>query len=277
MTPGSAPERQASAGLPPHLPLTDYYADEPERHRFVRGIFDDTAADYDRIERVLAFGSGPWYRRQALQRAKLKPGARVLDVGIGTGLVAREALRMIGPAGTLVGVDPSPGMMEQVRLPGVQLLTGRAEALPCVDASCDFLSMGYALRHLADLSAAFAEFHRVLRPGGRLLILEITRPQGRLATLALKTYMRAVVPAIARVVARRNKTSELWRYYWDTIEACVPPDAVLEALRAAGFRRVRRYVELGIFSEYTAFKPPPSQARADGSHADGDRARGPAG
>ena len=277
MTPGSAPERQASAGLPPHLPLTDYYADEPERHRFVRGIFDDTAADYDRIERVLAFGSGPWYRRQALQRAKLKPGARVLDVGIGTGLVAREALRMIGPTGTLVGVDPSPGMMAQVRLPGVQLLTGRAEALPCVDASSDFLSMGYALRHLADLSAAFAEFHRVLRPGGRLLILEITRPQGRLATLALKTYMRAVVPAIARVVARRNKTSELWRYYWDTIEACVPPDAVLEALRAAGFRRVRRYVELGIFSEYTAFKPPPSQARADGSHADGDRARGPAG
>ena len=277
MTPGSAPERQASAGLPPHLPLTDYYADEPERHRFVRRIFDDTAADYDRVERVLAFGSGPWYRRQALQRAKLEAGAQVLDVGIGTGLVAREALRMIGPTGTLVGVDPSPGMMAQIRLPGVQLLTGRAEALPCVDASCDFLSMGYALRHLADLSAAFAEFHRVLRPGGRLLILEITRPQGRLATLALKTYMRAVVPAIARVVARRNKTSELWRYYWDTIEACVPPDAVLEALRAAGFRRVRRYVELGIFSEYTAFKPPPSQARADGSHADGDRARGPAG
>jgi demethylmenaquinone methyltransferase / 2-methoxy-6-polyprenyl-1,4-benzoquinol methylase len=259
MTPTSAPERQACAALPPHAPLTDYYADEPERHGFVRRIFDDTAADYDRIERVLSLGSGPWYRRQALQRAKLKAGAQVLDVGIGTGLVAREALRMIGPAGTLVGVDPSPGMMQEVRLPGAQLLAGRAEAVPCADASCDFLSMGYALRHLADLSAAFAEFHRVLRPGGRLLILEITRPQGRLATFALRTYMRAVVPAIARVVARRSKTSELWRYYWDTIEACVPPEAVLEALRAAGFRRVRRYVELGIFSEYTAFKPPASR------------------
>ena len=115
--------------------------------------------------------------------------------------------------------------------------------------------MGYALRHLADLSAAFAEFHRVLRPGGRLLVLEITRPQGRLATLALKTYMRTVVPTVALVVARQSKTSELWRYYWDTIEACVPPDAVLAALRTAGFRRVRRYVELGVFSEYTAFKP----------------------
>ena len=66
-----------------------------------------------------------------------------------------------------------------------------------------------------------------------------------------------MVPTIARMVARRQETSELWRYYWDTILACVPPETVLEALRAAGFRRVRRYVELGIFSEYTAFKPHP--------------------
>ncbi len=250
-TPDSAPH----AVLPPHLPLTAYYADEHERHRFVQRIFDDTAADYDRVEKLLAFGSGPWYRRKALGRAHLKAGDRLVDVGIGTGLVAREALKIIGPDGTLTGVDPSPGMMDQVKLPGVQLLTGRAEAMPCADASADFVTMGYALRHLSDLSAAFAEFHRVLRPGGRLLVLEITRPQGRLATLAMKTYMRAVVPSIARVVAKRGKTSELWRYYWDTIEACVPPETVLEALRAAGFKRVRRYAELGVFSEYTAFKP----------------------
>jgi demethylmenaquinone methyltransferase/2-methoxy-6-polyprenyl-1,4-benzoquinol methylase len=243
--------------LPPHVPLTDYYADEPERHRFVRRIFDDTAPDYDRIENMMAFGSGPWYRGQALQRAGLKTGDQVLDVGIGTGLVARQALELIGPTGTLVGVDPSPGMMGQVNLPGVQLLAGRAEALPCADTSCDFLVMGYALRHLADLSAAFGEFHRVLRPGGRLLVLEITRPAGRLGTLALKTYMRAVVPTIARFMARQQKTSELWRYYWDTIEACVPPEAVLQSLRSAGFDQVSRHLVLGIFSEYTAVKPGP--------------------
>jgi len=249
------PAREHPPVLAPHVPLREYYADEPERERFLRRIFDDTAADYDRIEAILSFGSGPWYRGQALQRARLKAGAHVLDVGIGTGLVAREALKIIGPEGKLVGVDPSPGMMGQVQLSGVELRAGRAEALPCADASFDFICMGYALRHLADLSAAFAEFHRVLRPGGRLLVLEITRPQGRLATLALKTYMRAVVPAIAMVVARRHKTSELWRYYWDTIEACVPPDTVLTALRTAGFRRVRRHVEMGIFSEYAGFKP----------------------
>ena len=241
--------------LAPHTPLPDYYGDEAEHESFLRRIFDDTAPDYNRIERVLALGSGPWYRRSALQRAGLTSGAQVLDVGIGTGLVAREALTLIGPGGHLVGVDPSPGMMGEVALPDVELVRGRAEALPRPDASSDFVSMGYALRHIADVHAAFAEFHRVLRPGGRLVVLEITKPVGRVGTAVLKAYMRSVVPLIAKAVARRHDTSELWRFYWDTIEACIPPESVMSALRAAGFEDVQRHVELGIFSEYTAAKP----------------------
>lgn len=241
--------------LAPHTPLPAYYADEAEHGRYLRRIFDDTAPDYDRIERVLALGSGPWYRRSALQRAGLSAGAQVLDVGIGTGLVAREALGLIGSGGQLIGVDPSPGMMGEVKLPGVTLVQGRAEALPRPDASADFLSMGYALRHITDVHAAFAEFFRVLRPGGRLMVLEITKPAGRVGTVLLRTYMRAVVPLIAKVVARKSDTAELWRYYWDTIEACIPPESVLAALRAAGFEQVQRHTELGMFSEYTAIKP----------------------
>ncbi|MBO9514947.1 MAG: class I SAM-dependent methyltransferase [Variovorax sp.] len=245
----------SSRTLPPHTPLPAYYADEAEHVQFLRRIFDDTAPDYDRIERVLALGSGPWYRRTALQRAGLSTGAEVLDVGIGTGLVAREALKLIGPSGRLAGVDPSPGMMGEVALPGVELVQGRAEALPRPDASCDFLSMGYALRHIADVNAAFAEFHRVLRPGGRLLVLEISKPAGRVGTAVLKAYMRTVVPVIAKRVAHRHDTAELWRYYWDTIEACIAPASVLDALRAAGFQDVKRSTQLGIFSEYTAVRP----------------------
>ncbi|MET3916551.1 demethylmenaquinone methyltransferase/2-methoxy-6-polyprenyl-1,4-benzoquinol methylase [Variovorax sp. OAS795] len=241
--------------LPPHTPLPLYYKNETEHQAFLRRIFDSTAADYDRIESVLAFGTGPSYRRAALTQAGLAQGAQVLDVGIGTGLVAREALKIIGPRGQLVGVDPSVGMMEQIDLPGVELVTGVAEALPRPDASCDFVSMGYAMRHISDVAAAFSEFHRVLRPGGRLVVLEITKPNGRVATAMLKGYMRAVVPLIARVVGRRTNTSELWRYYWDTIEACIPPERVLEALRAAGFSDVRRRASLGVFSEYMARKP----------------------
>jgi demethylmenaquinone methyltransferase / 2-methoxy-6-polyprenyl-1,4-benzoquinol methylase len=255
MTPTTPPVADPEV-LRPHTPLPAYYGDEVEHQQFLRRIFDDTAPDYDRIERVLALGSGARYRRTALKRSGLVAGAQVLDVGIGTGLVAREALTLIGPNGGLVGVDPSPGMMGQVGLPEVELIAGRAEALPQPDSSCDFLSMGYALRHIADVRAAFSEFHRVLRPGGRLLVLEITKPEGRFGTALLKTYMRAVVPLIARVVARKRDTAELWRYYWDTIEACMAPEAVLAALRAAGFQDVKRHVELGIFSEYTAVKPP---------------------
>ncbi|MFM2068761.1 MAG: hypothetical protein RLZZ584_3670 [Pseudomonadota bacterium] len=248
-------DEQTPAQLRPHVPLTAYYANtEEERQQYVRRIFDNTAVDYDRIEKVLAFGSGPWYRRQALMRAGLGASAQVLDVGIGTGLVAREALALIGPQGRLVGVDPSPGMMGQVDLPGVELVQGRAESIPRADASADFLSMGYALRHLTDVAGAFREFHRVLKPGGRVLVLEITRPETRLRLALLRIYMRAVVPLIAKVVARRSDTSELWRYYWDTIEACIPPDAVLQSLRDAGFTQVQRHVELGMFSEYTAVK-----------------------
>jgi len=239
----------------PHAPLPAYYRSDDEHRAFLRRIFDDTASDYDRIERVLAFGSGPLYRRSALRRAGLASGAQVLDVGIGTGLVAREALALIGGQGRLVGIDPSQGMMNEVSLPGVELIHGRAEALPREAASSDFVSMGYALRHIDDVGAAFAEFFRVLRPGGRLLVLEISKPAGRVGTALLKTYMRAVVPTIARVVAHRRDTAQLWRYYWDTIEACIAPEQVLGSLRTAGFESVKRHVELGVFSEYTAVKP----------------------
>ncbi|WP_324821894.1 class I SAM-dependent methyltransferase [Variovorax sp.] len=240
--------------LAPHATLPDYYKNETEHRAFLTRIFDETAPDYERIEHVLALGSGRWYRRKALQRAGLAAGMQVLDVGIGTGMVATEALGLIGPSGKLVGVDPSPGMMGQVHLPGVELVQGMAESLPRPDASCDFLSMGYALRHIGDVSAAFAEFHRVLRPGGRLVILEITRPRTALGMSVLKGYMRGVVPVVARLAGRAHGSAELWRYYWDTIEACIPPDAVLTALREAGFQDVRQHLELGIFSEYTASK-----------------------
>lgn len=241
--------------LPPHPVLGEYYGDEAERQRFIRKIFDETAADYDRIEKLLAQGSGPWYRRQALMRAGLSQGEKVLDVGIGTGLVAREALTLIGPTGKLTGVDPSPGMMGEVKLPGVELVQGRAEQIPLPDGQWDFLSMGYALRHISDVNAAFSEFFRVVRPGGRVLVLEISKPKGTLGTWFLKAYMKGIVPLIARFVSRQRDTAHLWRYYWDTIEACIPPEQVVAALQRAGFVDVKRHVELGIFSEYTARKP----------------------
>ena len=241
----------------PHVPLTEYYADESKRADFIRKMFDSTAEDYDLIERVLGFGRGSWYRRSALARAGLTAGMKILDVGMGTGLVAREAVRIVGDARLVTGIDPSPAMMEQAKLPGVNLVEGFAESLPFPDASFDFLSMGYALRHISDLSVAFREFRRVLKPGGKLCLLEISCPASPLGKFILKNYMRRVVPLIAAVVGRKTNTRQLWRYYWDTIEACVPPATIVAALHEAGFSDARRYIDVQImsfFSEYQATK-----------------------
>ena len=243
----------------PHAPLTDYYSSEAERAGFVRRMFDSTAQDYDRMELILGFGTGPKYRGDALVRAGLAKGMRIVDVGVGTGLVAREAARIVGDATLVVGVDPSPGMMASAKVPaGVALVEGTAEAIPFPDNSFDFLSMGYALRHIGDLALAFREFHRVMKPGARLCLLEITRPEKGLAGTLIEAYMKGVVPALARLVGSAEGTGRLWRYYWDTIEACATPAQVLATLEAAGFVGVRRHIEtraLSMLAEYQAIKP----------------------
>ena len=239
----------------PHLPLTDYYQTEQDRQAYLRQMFDKTAADYDQIEAIFAWGSGSRYRRQALVRGGLKIGMKVLDVGVGTGLLAAQACILAGDAALVTGVDPSPGMMAAAKLPGTMvLIEGRAESLPFPDNHFDFLSMGYALRHISDLGVAFAEFERVLKPGGRLCLLEITPAQNGFGRWLLKTYMRGVLPFLTRFVSRQKDTSTIWRYHWDSIEACVPPEQVLATLSAAGLTRVKRHVELGVFSEYQAVK-----------------------
>lgn len=239
----------------PHAPLTDYYQTEQDRQAYLREIFDNTAADYDRIESMLAWGTGSRYRREALLRAGLKPGMKVLDVGVGTGLVAAQACILTEDPALVTGIDPSPGMMAASKLPKTMvLMEGRAEALPFPDQHFDFLSMGYALRHISDLSVAFAEFERVLKPGGRVCILEITQTQNRVGKWLLKNYMRGVIPLLTRFISKQKSTATIWRYYWDSIEACVPPEQVLAALRATGLAEVKRHLEVGVFSEYQAVK-----------------------
>jgi len=240
-----------------HAPITvlpQYWSDESSRRRYLDRLFDDTAGDYDFVERLLGLGTGSWYRRSALSRAGLKPGMHVLDIATGTGLVAREALATIGPSGRLVGLDPSQGMLERAGTLGVPLVRALGERLPFAAASFDFVSMGFALRHVADLDRLFAEMRRVLRPGGSACILECTRPKNALHAAALRVFMTRVVPTVAAPWRRYAQARDLMQLFWDTIEACVPPEAVLESLGRAGLSEPRRSLALGIFSEYTGVR-----------------------
>jgi demethylmenaquinone methyltransferase/2-methoxy-6-polyprenyl-1,4-benzoquinol methylase len=244
-----------SAPLRPHPPLERYYRNEEERRSWIGAMFNEAASDYDWINKTLSFGVGTWYRKQALLRTGLAPGMRVLDTGSGTGVVAAQAQAIVGKAGRVVALDPSLGMLSHAAKRGVRRrVRAVAEALPFPDENFDLLSMGYALRHVVDLRATFREYRRVLKAGGKVLLLEITPPTSRLAHGLLSLYMGRIAPFMARFGRGGKSSREMMEYYWDTTETCVPPAIILQALAEAGFTDPRRTVGHGVFSEYTAVR-----------------------
>ncbi|WP_068637183.1 class I SAM-dependent methyltransferase [Thauera butanivorans] len=235
--------------------LGAYFADEGERRSVTREMFDEAAAGYDQADRIAALGSGRWYRREVLRRNGVRPGMAVLDVAAGTGLVTVEAHQLLGPQGRVVALDPSPGMLAELKKKlDVETLTAYAESIPLPDASVDFVSMGYALRHVGDMDAAFGEYFRVLKPGGRVCIMEISRPASRLGRLALHAYIGGVVPMVTRLSGQAADVRRLWEYYGDTIDAAADPESILATLRCAGFVDVDCALTFGIFREYTGRK-----------------------
>jgi len=221
----------------------------------LRRLFDASAPIYNRVDALGSFGTGLRYRQDALGRAGLKPGMQVIDVACGTGLMSLAATRQTQGHVRIVGVDPSPGMLAHVpaHLPG-ELRKGTATALPVETASADFLMMGYALRHVEDWPAAFAEFSRVLRPGGRLLILEITCPSHRLARGFFHAYFGGFLPALGCLVTGRSQAWHLYRYYWRSMVRARPPGTVVQTLAHAGFTDVAHVARHGFLSEYTAVR-----------------------
>jgi demethylmenaquinone methyltransferase / 2-methoxy-6-polyprenyl-1,4-benzoquinol methylase len=234
----------------PHPPLPRFYEDPSKRETFVRDIFDETAHWYDMAASMLAFGSGDRYRRDAVRRAGIVAGMRVLDLATGTGVVARAAAAVTGDAKSIVGMDPSIGMLHAGRTSSAKV-QAPAESLPFADASFDRITIGFALRHFADLGLVFRECKRVLRPGGKLSIFEITAPQNRVARALLGVHMGTIAPAIVRLRTGSPRAADMVRYYWHTTRDCVRPEVILDALREAGLTDVKRDVQMAIFSEYS--------------------------
>jgi demethylmenaquinone methyltransferase / 2-methoxy-6-polyprenyl-1,4-benzoquinol methylase len=239
----------------PHPLLEQHYRRPEEKPQFVKDLFDHGAIHYDPVVKWGFGGSGDYYRGWAMRRHGLKPGMQHLDVACGTGLVAVAASKILGGAETITCVDPSDGMLQvaQKKL-AARFVKSGGEAMPLPDNTYDFLTLGYALRHFGDLETAFREFRRVLKPGGKVLILEVTKPQGKIGAWLFRLYFKSVYPRLTRLFTRSQDAQKMMLYFWETMDACVPPDQVLAALSAAGFCGVRRIGMAGLFSEYVAVK-----------------------
>ena len=235
-------EQGSASGAPrvaPHPLLKSYYADEPGRKRRVNEMFDSSAPHYDWITGAMSFGTGRWYRGDVLKRRWCHARARSCWTWVPAPASSRRWRRTwsVRPASSSPSIRRE-GMLAEASKAGVRdTRVGRGEQLPVGDAEFDILTMGYALRHVEDLVVTFREYLRALKPGGQVLLLEITRPEGRVQYQMVKFYLKHVVPAVTRLVRRSPDAEKLMRYYWDTIEACVPP---ADDPRGARNRRVSR-------------------------------------
>ncbi len=249
--------RKSPSASAPHPPLRDYYQTEEQRRKLLDLQFDHVAPDYNWITQASSFGSGKRYRREALKRTGLTAGDTILDIACGPGTVSISAQQIVGKTGRVVGLDPSIGMVTEAKKQGtLMVVQGKAENLPFPDSTFDFISMGYALRHVTDLTFTFREYLRVLKPEGQVLILEISRPDSSLPYQISKLFLKQIVPWMAHFGTKNPHAHKLMKYYWDTIETCVPPETILQSLEEAGFVQSQQYTLFGgLLRDYSGRKP----------------------
>ena len=217
-------------------------------------MFDRIAARYDFLNRVLSFGTDIGWRKRALARAGIERGQAVLDIGAGTGDLSFAAASR---GARVVAVDLSAGMLAvlarratagQLRL--IQPLVGNAEALPLPDRSVDRIVTGFTVRNVGDLARAFAEFRRVLRPGGRAVILELSHPQHPAFARLYSFYFDRIAPAVAALLGGDR---EAYRYLPRSLRPFPEAERLAEMLRAADFAAVRfERLTLGIAAIHIA-------------------------
>lgn len=181
-------------------------------------------------------------RREAFTRlaiqARPRPGDRFLDVGCGTGYLTRVIAPVVGPKGQVTGVDPSAEMIEYARrrAPGnCDYQVAEGQALPFPDASFDAVTIGYGLRNFVDVDAGLREFRRVLRPGGRLVVLEFPPPPAGPVGRAFRLYFERVLPWVGGVVSGARGA---YGYLPRSVKAFLPPEGLKDRMEGAGFRGV---------------------------------------
>jgi demethylmenaquinone methyltransferase/2-methoxy-6-polyprenyl-1,4-benzoquinol methylase len=205
----------------------------------VGAMFDRISRVYDPMNLVISAFQEPRWRRRAVAFAALKPGGRAIDVATGTGKVAADLLEAAEPGGAVLGVDLSPGMIGVAReryasRPGLTWVVGDAMSLPADDGRFDAATIAFGMRNLPDYTRGFAEMTRVVRPGGKVVCLEIARPRSRLARV-LRWWFDRIVPVIGRVAGQ----GDAYAYLVRSVRAYPPPERIAEIMREAGLVGIR--------------------------------------
>ena len=211
---------------PDHLPTGD------EKVTAVRQMFDTIAPRYDLVNRVMTFGMDVGWRRRAVDALGLVPGSVVADVACGTGDLCHALTRRGFRA---IGIDMSHGMLAAASREffGVQ---GDALRLPLPDASVDGVTCGFALRNFESLPPFFAELGRVVRPGGRISLLEVAEPPNPLLRAGHSVYFGKVVPVVGGILS----DGDAYRYLPRSVAYLPTPEEMVDLLSAAGFSDARR-------------------------------------
>jgi demethylmenaquinone methyltransferase/2-methoxy-6-polyprenyl-1,4-benzoquinol methylase len=225
----------------------------------VKGVFDSVASRYDIMNDLMSGGMHRLWKRYTIQHANARPGHVILDLAGGTGDLAREFARIVGERGRVVLADINAAMLEHGRrrlvdagvAGNVELAQVDAEALPFADNSFDRVSIAFGLRNVTDKQGALAEMNRVLKPGGKLLILEFSEPS-RAIKPAYDLYSFKVLPMLGRLIAR---DPESYQYLAESIRMHPDQETLLGMMQDAGFERCRyNNLTAGIVALHTGYK-----------------------
>lgn len=229
------------------------------QHRppMISGMFDSIADHYDHLDRLLSAGLDERWRAHMIHNLALTRRETVVDLCAGTGEVALN-LRRAGAA-SVTAVDFAPEMLKIAQakarsagIDGIRFVCADALHTHLVPASADAVTMAFGLRNVEDPMAAIAEIGRILRPGGRMAILELSQPSSLLRAPYL-AYFQHILPWIGR---RLSHNHDAYRYLPDSVDAFPPPQQVAAMIKAAGFERVRTTsLSQGVAHCYTAWKP----------------------
>ena len=214
--------------------------DEPQ----VRAMFDRIAGLYDRMNSVMTAGLHHEWRRRAADLADLSPGDRALDVATGTGDLALELAARVAPGGEVVGIDFAEKMLELARAKAgetnVRFETGNALALDFPDGAFDAATVGFGARNFSDLDRGLAEMARVVRPGGRVVVLEITTPRRPPLSTFFELWFDHAIPALGRVV-----DSQAYSYLPLSVRRFPGPDELAAIMWRCGLRQIRYVLTAG--------------------------------